>query len=120
MPRRWLPGCTARAEEDLSLSTITLAEIERGIRLQEARDPVFATDLRHWLDQTVLLFSDRLLPFEAEDARIWRRLCADSGHTGAALLIAAIAICCGAVVVTGNSSDFVPTGVAVEDPFQAG
>lgn len=110
----WLRG---RAEHDLFLSVITLGEIERGIRQQEARDPAFANDLRNWLDRTVLLFSDRLLAFEAEDACIWGRLSAKIGHNGADLMIAASALRHGAIVVTGNVSDFAPTGAAVESPF---
>ena len=110
----WLRG---KAEQDLFLSVITLGEVERGIRQQETRDPAFANDLRTWLDRTVLLFSDRLLAFEAEDARIWGRLSAEIGHDGADLMIAASAIRHGAVVVTGNVSDFAPTGAAIENPF---
>ena len=110
----WLQG---NAEQDLCLSVITLGEIERGIRQQETRDPDFARDLRAWLDRTVLLFSDRLLPFEAEDARIWGRLSAEIGHNGADLMIAASALRHAATVVTGNTRDFAPTGVALEDPF---
>ncbi len=112
----WLRG---KAEQDLFLSTITLGEIEHGIRQQETRDAAFARDLRSWLDRTVLLFSDRLLAFGAEDARIWGRLSAEIGHTGADLMIAATALHHGAVVVTGNVSDFAPTGAAVENPFEA-
>ncbi len=110
----WLQG---KAEQDLFLSVITLGEIEHGIRQQEARDRDFARDLRAWLDRTVLLFSDRLLPFEAEDARIWGRLSAEIGHNGADLMIAASALRHAATVVTGNTRDFMPTGVALEDPF---
>lgn len=110
----WLRG---KAEQDLFLSVITLGEIERGIRQQETRDPMFASDLRMWLDRTVLLFSDRLLAFEAEDARIWGRLSAEIGHTGADLMIAASALRHGAIVVTGNISDFAPTGAALENPL---
>lgn len=112
----WLRG---KAEQDLFLSVITLGEIERGIRQQEVRDLAFASDLRIWLDRTVLLFSDRLLAFEAEDARIWGRLSAEIGHAGADLMIAATALRHGAVVVTGNVSDFSPTGAAIENPFEA-
>ena len=65
----------------------------------------------------MLLFSDRLLPFEAEDARIWGRLSAEIGHNGADLMIAATALRHGAAVVTGNVSDFAPTGVRLENPF---
>jgi predicted nucleic acid-binding protein len=110
----WLRG---KAEQDLFLSVITLGEIERGIRQQETRDPDFARDLRAWLDRTVLLFSDRLLAFEPEDARIWGRLSAEIGHNGADLMIAASALRHAAIVVTGNISDFAPTGVALENPF---
>jgi toxin FitB len=110
----WLRG---KAEQDLYLSVISLGEIERGIRQQESRDHAFASDLRAWLDRTVLLFSDRLLPFEAEDARIWGRLSAEIGHNGADLMIAASALRHGATVVTGNSSDFAPTRALVENPF---
>jgi predicted nucleic acid-binding protein len=110
----WLRG---KAEQDLFLSVITLGEIERGIRLQDPRDPDFARDLRVWLDRTVLMFSDRLLPFEAEDARIWGQLSAAIGHNGADLMIAASALRHGATVVTGNVSDFAPTGAMLENPF---
>ena len=110
----WLQG---KAEQELFLSVITLGEIECGIRQQEAHDPMFAIDLRMWLDRTVLLFSDRLLAFEAEDARIWGRLSAEIGHNGADLMIAASALRHGAIVVTGNISDFAPTGAALENPF---
>ena len=110
----WLRG---KAEQDLFLSVITLGEIERGSRQQDARDPDFGRDLRAWLDRTMLLFSDRLLAFGAEDARIWGRLSSEIGHTGADLMIAATALHHGAIVVTGNVSDFSPTGVAIENPF---
>lgn len=111
----WLRG---RAEAELFLSVVTLGEIERGIRAQERANPPFAADLRAWVDRTVRLFSDRILPFDAEAARTWGRLSADIGHGGADLMIAATALARGATVVTGNLADFVPTGVAVENPFQ--
>lgn len=106
-----------KPESSLFLSAITLGEIERGIQMQEQRDPAFAHDLRIWLDRTVLVFADRILAFGAEDARIWGRLSAEIGHAGADLMIAATALRCGATVVTRNLDDFVPTGVALENPF---
>lgn len=110
----WLRG---KAEADLFLSVITLGEIERGIRAQEVRNPAFAADLRGWLDCTLRLFGDRLLPFTAQDAVIWGRLSQDLGHSGADLMIAASALARGATVVTGNVEDFRPTGVLLENPF---
>jgi len=112
--RAWL---AARSEDELFLSAITLGEIERGIRLQEARNPGFAADLRAWLDRTMLLFADRILPFGATEARVWGRLSAEIGHPGADLMIAATALTHGATVVTGNVADFVATGVRLENPF---
>lgn len=110
----WLNG---KAEQDLFLSVVTLGEIERGICQQEARDPEFAHDLLVWLDRTMLLFSDRIAPFGTEDARIWGRLSQQIGHHGADLMIAATALAHGWTVVTGNVSDFEPTGVSIENPF---
>ena len=110
----WFEG---KPETTLFLSAITLSEIERGIHQQERTNPGFAHDLRLWLDRTTLVFGDRILDFGGEDARIWGRLSAELGHTGADLMIAATALRHGATVVTRNTSDFAPTGVALEDPF---
>lgn len=96
-----------------------LGEIECGIRQRKKRDPEFANDLRSWLDRTVLLFSDRLLAFEVEDARIWGKLSAAIGHRGVDLMLAASALRHGAIIVTGNICDFAPTCVALETPFSA-
>jgi predicted nucleic acid-binding protein len=104
-------------EAALFLSVISLGEIERGIVMQERVNPPFAADLRHWLDRTVRLFSDRLLPFGPEEARVWGRLSQQIGHAGADLMIAATALVRGAVVVTGNVEDFRATGVRIENPF---
>jgi len=110
----WLQG---KPEANLFLSVITLGEIERGIRAQERLNPAFAADLRGWMDRTLRLFSDRLLPFGPEEARIWGRLSQDIGHGGADLMIAATALARGAIVVTGNVDDFRATGVTLENPF---
>jgi predicted nucleic acid-binding protein len=110
----WL---TRQHDADLFLSVITLGEIERGIARQEEINPPFARDLRDWMGRTVTLFSDRLLPFGAEEARIWGRLSARLGHAGADLLIAATALARDGTVVTGNVADFRPTGCRIEDPF---
>ena len=110
----WL---SARAERDLFLSVITLAEIERGIQLRSRQNPGFAADLRGWLDRTMLLFADRLVPFGPEDARIWGQLSAELDHPGADLMIAATALARGWTVVTGNPADFAPTGARIENPF---
>ena len=111
---RWL----GRQDEDsLCLSAITIGEIARGIELQRPRNPAFAGDLGAWLDRTLRLFADRILPFGAEEARVWGGLSARLGHAGADLQIAATALVRDAVVVTRNTADFAPTGVRLENPF---
>lgn len=110
----WLAG---RPESDLFLSVVSLGEIEKGIRLQEKRNPEFAADLGQWLERTVTVFGDRILEFDAQDALVWGELSARIGHPGADLMIAAQAIARDAVVVTGNLVDFEPTGARVMDPF---
>lgn len=104
-------------DADLYLSVVTLGEIERGIARQDLLDPDFARDLRDWMTRTTQLFADRLLPVDAQSARIWGQLSAQLGHAGADLLIAATALRHDAVVVTRNVSDFVPTGCRIENPF---
>lgn len=110
----WLAG---QDESALFLSVITLGEIERGIRLQEAKNPDFARDLRRWLDRTVSIFADRLIDFTAADALIWGELSARIGHPGADLMIAAQALARDASVVTGNGADFAATGARIINPF---
>ncbi len=107
----------ARSEDLVFLSVITIGEIERGIALQEKTNPAFAIDLRNWLNRTTILFVDRLLPFGAEEAKVWGRLSERIGSYGANLQIAATALVHEATVVTGNVSDFEPTGVQTENPF---
>ncbi len=110
---RWLAD---KPDDALFLSVITLGEIERGIAQQAPRDPAFAGDLRVWLDRTTQLFSDRILPFDADAARIWGQLSARIGNAGADLQIAATALAREATVVTGDRA-FLATGVRVQSPF---
>ncbi len=107
----------AQRETDLFLSAITLGEIERGVVLQEKKNPEFAAALRTWLNATESQFSDRILDFSAKDARVWGNLSATLGHAGADLMIAATALNNDARVATRNTTDFIPTGVQIVNPF---
>ena len=107
----------AQPEDTLFLSVISLGEIARSIALQRNKNPAFAADLSDWVSRTETLFRDRILPFGEQDTRIWGQLSAKIGHPGADLMIAATALRHNATVVTGNTSDFEPTDVALFDPF---
>ncbi len=111
---RWLSDTS---EDLLFLSTVTIGEIERGIEMQRRRDPAFAEALLAWLDRSIDIYCDRILPVTTAVARRWGRLSARIGKEGADLLIAATALEHGLTVVTRNIRHFAPTGVTVEDPF---
>jgi predicted nucleic acid-binding protein len=110
----WISG---QRPADLFLSVVTIGEIERGIALQTARDPVFAAALATWLDKVLALYADRILPFDLRSARRWGRLSAATGNSAADLLIAATALEHGLIVVTRNVVHFEPTGVTTVNPF---
>jgi predicted nucleic acid-binding protein len=104
--------------ESLYLSVVTLGEIEKGIERQRKTNPTFSAALEEWLDVTMKVYADRLLSITPSIARRWGLLSAHIGHDGADLLIAATALDAGLTVVTRNTTHFVPTGVAVFNPFE--
>ena len=99
----------AQRSADLFVSVISIGEIERGIALQQTKDPRFAEALGLWLDRVIALYGDRILPFDLNVARRWGRLSAAIGNDSADLMIAATALEHGLTVVTRNVSDFAPT-----------
>jgi toxin FitB len=104
---------------ELYLSTITIAEIERGIERQRTVDPAFAEQLAKWLEFTLRAFGDRILPLTVNIARRWGRLAAQVGNKELDLAIAATALEHGLTVVTGNTTHFQRTGVLLLNPFHA-
>src|SRR5450631_1694593 len=102
---------------ELFLSVVSIGKIERGIARQRATDPGFADALAAWLDRVLVLYGERVVPFDLRTARRWGALSAALGNDSADLMIAATALEHGLTIVTRNISDFAPTGVAVIDPF---
>lgn len=101
-----------RGDEELFVSALTLAEIERGIRqMPEGRRK---TELVTWFEGPegpAALFAARVVAFDASVASIWARLMADGHRTGRPrsaldMIIAASAEAIGAVIVTDNERDF--------------
>ena len=109
----WIAG---QRTTDLYMSVVSLGEIERGIARQRRQDPTFAGALAAWLDTLLVLYGERILPFDLPAARRWGRLSAAVGHEGADLLIAATALEHGLTVVTRNVRHFKAAGVPVLDP----
>jgi toxin FitB len=109
-------------DEDLFISSLTVAEIRRGVLEKPAgkrRD-----QLEAWFsgpEGPQALFAGRVLPFDEGAALIWAWLMADgksSGRSRSALdtIIAAVAEANGCVVVTDNERDF--EGVEIINPLR--
>jgi predicted nucleic acid-binding protein len=99
-------------EKDLYVSTISIAEVWRGI-LQMPRGRK-RRDLEEWFegaDGPSAFFAGRVLTFDLEAALIWARLMAEGATVGRPrgpfdMTIAAIALAHDLVVVTGNERHF--------------
>lgn len=115
------PGVVAylksQAAETVFLSALTIGEIEAGIERQRRVAPEFAGELARWLALMELQFAPFILPVTPAIAKLWGRLCVQTGNKGIDNLIAATALCHNLTVVTRNVKDFGPTGVRVFDPF---
>jgi predicted nucleic acid-binding protein len=104
--------------DELFISAVSIAEIERGIERQRPVDPAFAAALTEWLDVMLGNYGERILPLGVDIARRWGRLSAQIGDNGIDLAIAATALAHGLAIVTRNVSDFAATGAALVDPFE--
>jgi predicted nucleic acid-binding protein len=103
----------------MTLSVITVQELERGVLLIERRDTTAGAALRGWLEGVVLArFAERLIPIDAAIARRCARLHVPDPRPERDALIAATALERGLIVVTRNTADFAPMGVPTLDPWQ--
>jgi toxin FitB len=109
-----------RRDEDLFITSLTVAEIRRGI-LEKPRGKKRDT-LDAWFfgpEGPQALFAGRILSFDANAGLIWARLMAEgkaSGRPRSALdmIVAAIAGANACVVATANEKDF--AGVPFVNP----
>ena len=110
----------SQAPDAVFVSAMTIGEIEAGIEKQRSAAPEFAAELAQWLALLELQFADAILPVTPAIAKLWGRLCVQTGNKGIDNLIAATALCHNLTVVTRNVTDFEPTGVRVLNPFGSG
>lgn len=116
------PGVTAWARgvapESLYVSVITILELEIGVLGIERRDRRQGAILRAWLDRSVLeTFEGRVLPVDVAVAIQCARLHVPDQRADRDALIAATALASGMTIVTRNTADFEPTGVATMNPW---
>lgn len=104
---------------ELSISVITVMEIEVGVARLERRDPSRGDVLRTWLERDVLAaFATRVVPVDLAVARRAAATHVPDPRPERDVLIAATALTHGLVVVTGNVSDFVSLGADLLDPWR--
>jgi toxin FitB len=113
----------ARPPELLFITATVLAELAAGART--APDPRLAAKLRLWLEEMLLLFRGRVLPFDEAAALVYGEVVATARARGRPpqvgdAQIAAVARCHGLAVATRDVDGFAHLGVEVVDPWQAG
>jgi predicted nucleic acid-binding protein len=116
------PGVTAwlsdKSDRELFLSVVSIGEMAKGIAQQEKQDKEFATALRERLDRLLLLYRERILPVDIAIAKRWGELSVQAHNSGADILLAASALEHNLTIVTRNEKHFLPTGVAIINPWQ--
>lgn len=111
-----------QADEDLFISSLTVAEIYRGVLEKPAGRK--RRELERWFagpEGPQALFAGRVLPFDEQAGLVWARLMAGGtthGQPRSALdmVIAAIAQANDCVVVTGNEQHFL--GLEIVNPLR--
>lgn len=110
----------AVADENLFLSALSVGEIVKGIGLLAAGKK--RNELSAWLAELENEFAKRILPVEAEIAKLWGDMAARAQKKGIVIapidgLIAATALKYRLQVLTRNEKDFRGTGVRVVNPW---
>jgi hypothetical protein len=103
----------------LYVSVITLGEIHHGIEL--LADGRKKGELRKWFQDLRQAFSGSILPIDEAVATRWGDLIAQLEKRGRKIpvidaLLAATALEHGLTLVTGNTKDFLPSGVKTYKP----
>lgn len=120
-----LAGWLQARHTELFLPAIAIAEMAQGIaKLRRAGGAERADRLDHWLDGLLATYADRILPLDAQAARLAVQISdaafAQGCHPGFAdVAIAALAQHAGLLLLTRNLKHFEPLGVACADPLIA-
>lgn len=100
------------------LSTITIMELELGVRLRERRDQEQGKRLRAWLDEQVLTeFAGRILPVTTDIALRAAALQVPDPRPTSDTLIAATALAHNMTLATRNIRDVETTGARLLNPW---
>lgn len=104
--------------QELWLSVVVIAELQRGTALVERRDPDQAHQLQTWLEELANDYDDRILPITLEIAVRWGSLGIPDPLPVLDGLIAATALEHDLTVATRNVTDIARSGVLIVNPFE--
>lgn len=112
---RWTAGVPVN---ELYVSALTIAEIERGVVAKERTDAGQGETLRRWFEGNLLpAFAGRVLPCDVTAARILATYRVPEHAPLDDALIAATAQAAGMTVVSRNTKHFRPLGVPCVNPW---
>ncbi|MGB4499418.1 MAG: type II toxin-antitoxin system VapC family toxin [Methylococcaceae bacterium] len=111
-----------QSPEQLFLSSITLAEIKKGMLKIKISQPERYKALQHWLKTIEVKFALRILPITESVLDDWAEISANAELQGKKMavmdsLIAATAYGHGLTVVTRNVEDFKAAPVEILNPY---
>lgn len=112
---RWM---SRQRPDDLSISVVTVMEIERGIQKQRSTNADQARVLENWLSDVLARYEERILPVSTAVALRWGKMRIILGRDDMDIAIAASAIEHNLTIVTRNVRHFDKTGAAVLNPFE--
>jgi len=114
---RWFEASKAY---QLWISTMTLAELQRGVnRLPESKRQL---ELALWLKNLEMGFEDRVLSFDSKAAKVWAEMTSQVQAYGKPMaafdsIIAATARANACTLVTRNVKDFSSAGLELLNPW---
>ena len=120
--QRVAPGVRSWAQQqpthELSISVITVLEVDIGVTRLERRDPAQGALLRAWLERDLLqAFATRVLPVDLAVVRRAASMHVPDPRPDRDVRLAATALAHNLVVATRNVTDFQGLGVELVNPW---
>jgi hypothetical protein len=105
------------SDESISLSVVTIGEIQAGIEITREQNNEKANQLENWLNQVESAYN--VIPINAKIFRRWAKIMHKQSNTVLEdALIAATAIENNLIVVTRDEKDFIRFKVKIFNPFK--